>query len=162
MYEVVNEELKIKACNLGDLTVEQVSYFLKQWEEGAAIGTLTMFYDMDSYLVLNRDNKDYPSYLEIAEGYLVATDEDRKQIRDNCPESMRETMNLMESFIKHSRVTTETHHALKNHIQNSKNMDVLRYIDKMYTDYAAYVAFRYGIMEGKRIERRKKRQSASA
>lgn len=162
MYEVVNEELKIKACNLGDLTVEQVSYFLKQWEEGAAIGTLTMFYDRNGYLVLNKDNKGYHSHLEITEEYLTAADEEREQLRNNCPKSMQETMNVMESFIKYSRVTTETHHALKNRIQSSKNRDVLRYIDKIYTDCAAYIAFKYGVMEGKRIERRKKRQSASA
>lgn len=162
MYEIVNEELKIKSCSLGDLTAEQVSCFLEQWEKGAAIGTLTMFYDTDGYLVLNKDNKGYHSYLEIAEGYLTAADEEREQLRNNCPKSIQETMNVMERFIKYNRVTTETHHALKNRIQNSKNSDVLKYIDKAYTDYAAYVAFRYGVMEGKRIERRKKRQSVSA
>ena len=41
MYEVVNDELRIKACGLADLTAEQVSDFLKLWEDGAKIGTLT-------------------------------------------------------------------------------------------------------------------------
>lgn len=162
MYEVINEELKIKACSLGDLTAEQVSYFLEQWENGAKIGTLTMFYDMDGYLVLNKDNKDYYFYLKIVESYLAAKDEKREQIRNNCPETMKETINLMENFIKFSRVTIETHHALKNHIKDDNNRDVLDYINKVYTDYSVYVAFRYGVMEGKRIERQKKRQSLSA
>ena len=45
MYEVINEELGIKACGLADLTAEQVSHFLGLWEEGATIGTLTAFVD---------------------------------------------------------------------------------------------------------------------
>ena len=74
-FEIVNEELKIAACRLADLTMEQVKGFLQQWEDGSSIGTLTLFYDRESgYIVLNRDNKDYKIFLDIAEGYLRASD----------------------------------------------------------------------------------------
>ena len=59
MYEVINEELGIMACDLEDLTTAQVVNFLGSWEDNAKIGTLTMFLD-DSYnLVLNRNHKNY-------------------------------------------------------------------------------------------------------
>ena len=58
-FEAINKELKIAACGLADLTMEQVQSFLKQWEEGAGIETLTLFYGMESgYVVLKVDNPD--------------------------------------------------------------------------------------------------------
>ena len=52
MYETLNAELGIDACNLSDLTAEQVSCFLGQWEEGASIGTLTVFNDEKNILTV--------------------------------------------------------------------------------------------------------------
>lgn len=46
MYEVINEELGIKACKLADLTADQVNRFLGLWEDGVRIGTLTVFLRM--------------------------------------------------------------------------------------------------------------------
>ena len=35
MYEMINEELGIKACGLADLTADQVNHFLGLWEDGS-------------------------------------------------------------------------------------------------------------------------------
>lgn len=70
MYETLNAELGIDACNLSDLTAEQVSCFLGQWEEGASIGTLTVFNDEKNILILNKDNELYDTYRELAETYM--------------------------------------------------------------------------------------------
>lgn len=43
MYEVINEELCIMACDLEDLTAEQVMRFLGGWKDGARIGTLKSY-----------------------------------------------------------------------------------------------------------------------
>lgn len=85
-FEVINEELKIAACRIADLTMEQVHSFLRQWEDGASIGTLTLFYDKESsYVVLNQDNKDYKMYLDIAEAYLGASVERREAVEQEVP-----------------------------------------------------------------------------
>ena len=34
MYKVINEELKLKSCSIGDLTMDVVSEMLKQWDDG--------------------------------------------------------------------------------------------------------------------------------
>ena len=65
MYETLNAELGIDACNLSDLTAEQVSCFLCQWEEGASIGTLTVFNNEKNILILNKDNELYDTYREL-------------------------------------------------------------------------------------------------
>lgn len=42
-YEVINEKLKVEACRIGDLTMDQVESFLKLWGDGEKIETLTLF-----------------------------------------------------------------------------------------------------------------------
>lgn len=60
---------------------------MRQWEDGASIGTLTLFYDKESgYVVLNQDNKDYKMYLDIAEAYLGASVERREAVEQKVPE----------------------------------------------------------------------------
>ena len=44
MYEVINKELKLESCGIGDLTMDVVSGMLKQWDDGSSISTLTLFY----------------------------------------------------------------------------------------------------------------------
>ena len=61
-YEVINEKLKVEACRIGDLTMDQVESFLKLWGDGEKIETLTLFSRRDGTIVLNRDNKNYPYY----------------------------------------------------------------------------------------------------
>ena len=70
-YEMVNENLKIAACSISSLTLEQAKHFLELWERGATLGTLTLFYTGDGVIVLNKDNKMYSDYLEMVENYLV-------------------------------------------------------------------------------------------
>ena len=80
-YEIINEKLGIKACRVTELTANQVNCFLSQWEEGAAIGTLTMFFDRKSGdLILNKDNKNYDLYLKLAEAYLGASENDCEEM----------------------------------------------------------------------------------
>ena len=99
-YKVINEELKIASCGLADLTMDQVFGFLKQWGDDSSIGTLTLFYDRESgYVVLNRDNKDYKMYLDIADAYLGASSEGRQRIEENTPEGMHQTILVLKNSL---------------------------------------------------------------
>ena len=76
MYKIIDEKLRIASCNVTDLTMEQISGFLLQWEAGAPIGSLTLFYDdKQNLIVLNQDHKHYEIYLDIVTAYLGATKE---------------------------------------------------------------------------------------
>jgi len=166
MYEVINEQLGIKACGLADLTAEQLNAFFSQWEKGAKIGTLTLFYDGDTGdIVLNKDNKLYQSYLKLAESYLDSSNEVRKQIRETCPiQGVEDTLNTLESCLKYRVATKEMFRADKNDILSDTSYRVLYHIRKKYDSIGAvYTAFKYGVMQGKRMERaKKKRQSVNA
>ena len=162
-FEVINEELKIAACRLADLTMEQVKGFLQQWEDGASIGTLTLFYDRESgYVVLNRDNKDYKIFLDIAEGYLRASDEARKRIEEETPEGAFQTILVLKNSLIWRRIDRAIYQSRHNFIEDPER-PVVNEIIKQSDDRAvsAYIAFRYGVICGKRTERaRRKKQIA--
>lgn len=83
MYEIIDETLKLASCRINDLTIEQASNFLSQWEDGARLGSLTLFFAPDArYLVLNKDNARYEFFLELAKAYLSANDEELEKCRE--------------------------------------------------------------------------------
>ena len=54
MYEIIDETLKSASCGINDLTLEQTSSLLSRWEDGATLGSLTLFINPKTgYLVLN-------------------------------------------------------------------------------------------------------------
>lgn len=161
-YEVINEELKIAVCGLADLTMEQVSSFLKQWDEDSSIGTLTLFYDRESgYVVLNRDNKDYKMYLDIADAYLGASGEGRKRIEENTPEGMQQTILVLKNSLIWRKVDRDIYQSKKNLIEDSDRI-VINEITKQSDgrSVSACIAFRYGVICGKRAERARRKKTA--
>lgn len=160
MYEIINRELGIKACGLADLTAEQLSCFLGQWEEGATIGTLTLFFDdKTGDIVLNKDNKLYESYRELTESYIDASADVRKEIREVCPiPGVKETLDVLENCLKSRRIEKEIFRARKNYISSDVSRAVLNgIINKHNLVGAVFIAFRYGVMQGKRMERARRK-----
>ena len=161
-YKVINEELKIASCGLADLTIDQVFGFLKQWDDDSSIGTLTLFYDRKSgYVVLNRDNKDYKMYLDIAEAYLGASSEGRQRIEENTPEGMHQTILVLKNSLIWRKVDRDIYQSKKNYIDDSDRITVREIISRSGDkEGAAYIAFRYGVMCGKRAERARRKKTA--
>ena len=160
-YEVINEELGIKACRLADLTAEQVNHFLGQWEEGATIGTLTPFYDdKNGDVVLNKDNAQYEFYAELAEGYLSASEDNRKEFREKVPKSVKETVDVLENCLRVRRVNREIFKVERAPISCDMPMEVLKELlnrNSRYPLFAVFNAFTYGVMQGKRMERARRK-----
>lgn len=161
MYKIIDEKLRIASCSLADLTMEQVNRFLQQWEDGAPIGSLTVFYDdKQNLIVLNRDHKSYEYYLDVVIAYLRATEEQRKLILNQTPESMKETMCLLECVCKRINFQTDVDYARQN-FANREQCECAMYIMGIMPDKrsAVMVALRYGIMCGKREERARRRKA---
>lgn len=157
-YEVIDEDLRIASCRIADLTMEQVQSFLKLWSDDSSIGSLTMFYDKESdMVVLNADNKNYEDYLQIATAYLGAEYERRKELKEKAPDSMRESMVLLEECYQQRVFGKRTFQACKNIIGGTQRK-YINYIFNKYDPYtAACIAYRAGIINGKRLERAKKK-----
>ena len=143
------------------MTGEQVNSFLNQWEKDATIGSLTLFFEQNTGdLVLNKDNENYNTYLEIAEAYLGLSANGRAEAKACCPVGFEKTMTVLENCLKYRRIEQEIFRARANCIDSNPSRVVLNGIINRYSNVAAavYIAFRYGVMQGKRMERAKKRK----
>lgn len=159
-YQIINEELKIASCSIADLTMKQAQQFMEQWEEGASLGTLTLFYERETgLLVLNRDNKCYSFYKDLAEKYLAADEKRREKFTKKASEELEETITVLDNCIKHRIADKEIDRALKNYVPGYIHYTVLRGIYERFNNSVVMVttAFRYGVMAGKRIERAKRK-----
>ena len=155
-YKVINEELKIASCRIADLTMEQIEAFLRIWDDGSRIGTLTVFYDQTSeYIVLNEDNEDFSLYLDVVEGYLEANKEQRRKFRKEAPSSMLETLRVIDGFEKRRFINTWIDRACKNGMSN-----VEREMVENVPCRSIYTAFKLGVIRGKRIERARRKRAA--
>lgn len=153
-YEVIDEDLRIASCRIADLTMEQVQSFLKLWSDDSSIGSLTMFYDKESdMVVLNADNKNYEDYLQIATAYLGAEYERRKELKEKAPDSMRESMVLLEECYQQRVFDKRTFQAVNNMLSKTQGKYVTHLLNESGPISAAYIAFRAGMISGKRIER---------
>lgn len=88
------------------------------------------------------------------------TYQQRKELSDNAPKSMRGSLDLMEKCYKCRVFTKRTFQARSNFLK-----DVQReYVNTLVKQYdpvtAACVAFRAGMISGKRIERARRKKHA--
>lgn len=162
MYKIIDENLRIASCSIGDLTSQMVSGFLAQWEDGAEIGSLTMFFDRrKGRLVLNADNKNYDFYLKLARKYLEADEDTANEIRKKAPGSYDETMEILDSFRRYRSIAGEMeiigHHGLV--YGDSPHGKILQAImDKCSAPvFQVSMAYRYGVICGKREERARRK-----
>ena len=157
-YEMINEELRIARCSLADLTLEQVKHFLGQWEPGSNIGNLILFYEKeDDVIVLNSSNKKYQVWLDIVAAYLIATGENRKKLQEMLFEYSKNAGEVLNHCIRCRAYEEKNFQARKNIIDNAQR-DYINYIFSKYDPYAAVcIAYRAGVIYGKRAERKKRR-----
>lgn len=159
-YEVISKENMIEACNVGDLTLDQVQSFLRLWGDNSSIATLTLFLKKDGTVVLNKDNKEYEFYKELSCKYLNSSDEKREVFKEKAPECYRETLNTLESALK----TRKTNELLKVLKYNFAEVDNISYgiLQKVFEDYESramgfFKIFTLGYIQGKRAERARRK-----
>ena len=166
-YEVIDKELNIKACSIGDLTLEQVQSFLQLWNDGKPISLLTAFVDReDNALVLNKDNECYDLYLAMCEKYLSTTDEKRANFREKSKDTPHyQTVCLLDKLIEIRRVE-KIMKMLGN--QKEKYADypvnvfdgIIKKYDFSDERFHMWKAYTYGIIQGKRMERSRRKAGA--
>ena len=159
-YQVVNEELQIYSCSIADLTLRQTSDFLSQWEDSAGIGQLTMFYESSTgRLVLNRDNERYEQFLDIAQHFLNASEQNREKVlKESCSKRIEEELRVLNGCVK-DRTFKKELKRIRNNTISDKYSDTL---ERLYREdpscFGHFYAFIYGMMCGKREERCKRKK----
>lgn len=163
MYEIIDESLKLASCGINDLTLEQASSFLSQWGDGARLGALTLFFNPDKgYLVLNKDHSQYELNLELATAYLSASGKELEKCRERFSGRLEETLHIMDNFREYSRIRSDLSiiehqglSVLSDHIAES----VLRSLERKQISTCLLMsqAYSYGVMNGKRMERARRK-----
>ncbi len=162
MYEIIDENLKLASCGIGDLTLEQASYFLSKWEKGANIGSLMAFTDPAAgYFVLNKDNANYEHNLEMAKTYLSSREEDLDEYRGVIRKESHEMVNILDKFRNYRRIMRDLD--IISH-QSFAGIDyvvesVLETLEEkeMSQLFLMSQAYSYGVMNGKRMERARRK-----
>ena len=166
-YNLVNKELRIFSCSVSDLTMQQVNSFLEQWNHDAKIGELTLFYEKKTdSLVLNRDNKNYDTYLEIAEAYLKLDDEKLEDLPTQGLGGMEETIDLLQQC-RQRRKALQVLKILEFHgmkgFAGTKECAVFKELITRFNNredlpFLLSHIFNYGFIQGKRVERARRRK----
>lgn len=159
-YEVIDAEQRIAVCHIKDLTAETVAMFLRQWEQGATIGNLTLFYDRArDYVVLNKDNKRYPKLLELTEEFLTADKAKQEELKEKAPKSVQEEVTILKQAAEKREIQKEIK-IIKAQTINLDKENVLEAIWMQAPDVLGILqAYSYGIMQGKRAERARRKRT---
>lgn len=161
MYEIIDKNLMVEACNTGDLTLDQVERFLRSWGDGSEIRSLTLFLKNDGTVVLNKDNPQYKFYKRLAHSFLECNEERRKELHDEFSDCCGETLNTLESAIK-LRATNKTMEMLKYNLVEPEgiNYGVLKKIFDSYSSdvFGLYKVLTLGYILGKRAERARRKR----
>ena len=164
MYEIIDESLKLASCGINDLTFEQAQHFLFQWEDGAKLGSLILFFDPEtSYLVMNKDNPNYEFNLEMGKAYLCAEGEGRDKCRKIYGLKYREVFQTIDNFERHTRFKIDIdmigHQRLDEVIGDPVIRSVLEALGgkDCNSRFLMSEACMYGVMNGKRMERAKRK-----
>lgn len=168
MYEIIDESLKLASCGINDLTLEQASFFLSQWEDGATLGSLTLFINTETgYLVLNKDNAQYEHNLKLAKTTLLASDEQSEKYRDKLGGRLSETMEVVNKFREYKRIQDDLemveHQGGVALFRDCVTRNVLLSLEKkeIPTCILMSQAYSYGVMNGKRMERARRKVVAA-
>lgn len=164
MFKIIDKKLGLASCSISDLTMKQVHDFLSGWEEGASIGTLTLFYDEERNLVvLNQDNKNYERIHDMVRGYLELNEEKRDEALQKVPESLKETFGVLNQSIKKMQYQIEYDRAMKQ-CTPYECIECMNYIRHKNMDsfMSAVNIFHYGRMYGKREERARRKRGAAS
>lgn len=166
-YEMVNEELNIKAYSLKDpdMKVSQVLRLRDSFTYTPSLedmGKCPYFFEKDGTLAVNRDNEYYTDFLEIAEGLLKLDPEQIGQFVLDAPQSIRPYVVTIRRCIeaREARKMCDQLDKDKYFFPEAQEMSVLHEIWKRKQGYNAdwlmVYAFHYGFIQGKRYERARK------
>ena len=107
-------------------------------------------------IVLNSSNKKYDAWADIVEAYLIATGENKKKLQEMLFEYSKDAGEILNNCIR-CRAYKEKNFQARKNITDNAQRDYIDYIFSKYDPYAAVcIAYRAGVIYGKRAERKKK------
>ena len=164
-YEVINEEYRIASCRIYDLSGEQAAAMLKQFG-GSPLSTLTVFYDpVEDMLVLNRDHKHYEQCRCLVELYLQSPGEAQEILESqNHGKHMAELIHVLNDCIltRHNNRELFILGKQKGYEDYDLTYSLIQAIRKRHGEHGVpwlmYMVYQYGMIQGKRAERERRKR----
>lgn len=173
-YQVINEQLGIQSCDIEDLSEETKAEYAKNYEN-EKIETLTMIYNPTTdILTLNHNHKDFELFKLVAETYLDVSEEERRILRENIPDSISETIQMLDKVLKmrlriHAdEIALEINKMIDRqkigpYVNQYPIIEELRKINKNRDDsLIEYAPFMFGYIQGIRAERARRKKVRNA
>ncbi len=160
-YRMINKELQIASYKLSEMTAAETREFLDRWTPETELSKIPMYLDREKgVLVLNSEHERYAYFLQTAVSYLTADDKKRELCRDNSPGSMKRMLQLFEQCHDYI-VTNELIEKAEYAGMDEDNRRCVNVVFSKYDPYIAVsVAYNAGIIYGKRIERKRRKDGA--
>jgi len=163
-YEMINGQLGIASCRIADITGKQAAAMLKQFGD-SPLSSITMFYEPeDDIVVLNRDHKGYELYRKFVEGYLSTDEAIRLKVREkDSSEPMKEIITVLDEVISRRHVQREFFILGEQIMFEKYDMPgglmkkIIESYPKSSPQFWMWKAFTYGIIQGKRMERARRK-----
>lgn len=158
-YTVLNEELRIYACHVGDLTGKEAGKFLEKFPD-SPLSSMTIYYKPEEDIILV--NADFKGKKEILELALFCLTEEIQKIDDFLYKVshggiLEAAQVLLEiRFIRAARKGARTGHEICKKIDTGLNVDEIREIKRMSDDEFSLVtnSFYLGVARGYEAKKR--------
>lgn len=153
--QVINKKLDIYSCSIADLTLEQAKVILSSMDKGVTLREMVLFFNPNTgEIFLNHDHPNFVKYKELTEKYLLADEFKRMEIAWNSKPADAYIIKLLKRIVAHLEIKRAN-----QGVVDKMYLPVLEVIARNEREYISNVitAFLYGVIIGKREERRKKK-----
>lgn len=165
-YEVIDEEQKIAACNVADLTASQAVSFFKANGADKKIGDFTFFWrKTNGMVVLNKDNPEYEDLLSWVKDWLKLPKSKRLEAEQLVGTRAKRDAERLNKCADR-REALEEYERIQMHCVDGSAVDVLELIYERsekrqgFQEYELLMkAYTYGVMQGKRKERARRKRT---
>ena len=162
--EFISETERIACIRLHELTAGQAGIFFKQFEN-SSLSTLTVLYDeQNDTLILNRDNRMYEAIRQAVLDYMALSEDakEKLQSREDTPDMYKEIFAVIDGMILRRKAKRDIF-ILRNqrdgYLPIRTRKAIWSWCDSNEI-LAMHYAYQYGIIQGKREERARRKRGA--
>lgn len=168
-YKVIDDELKVYSCQISNLIIEQAKEFFKCFEEDFTLADMTVFYDEnEGVVVINSDNQYFDICKDLVIKYLRVDEEKRNKVKEEAGDI--ELVAGITKVLDNALLDMECKRNMSILMQQKRIKEDFRPIhcvllelqkrrEQYGTLYVLYLAFLYGVMNGKKEERARRRKA---
>lgn len=168
-YKIINEELKVYSCQIGNLPIEQAKELFKRYDEDFTLADITVFYDENErVIVINSDSQYYDICKDLVITYLRVDEEKRKKVKEEAGDielvaGITKVLDnaLLDMEFKRNMSILMQQKQIKEDFTSTRCvlLELQKRREQYGTLYVLYLAFLYGFMNGKKTERAKRRKA---